>query len=310
MTNINKPNFNDNFNNDDDSSSSSSGEEQEMEKKISLSTIQSPNGKKKNNNNNNNNEVVDITTTTTTTATPSATPLGLSPASSPKLTSLKATVTVTEAMSASEMQRMAAEQFRRENGWTPKEMRFRTKMCSFFYYTRFCQKGARCNFSHEFKPGMEVPVPPTSIAYHNPKPPQEQLYYPEGTQNVPCKYFFERGLCLKGDACKFSHVIHPAPYPASRDFCPSFFYNPQKASALPPPPPPSAALDKENVCPRNNRKEKKKWSENSCPNTRKLHIVRRAKVDDAMDVIVAVVAAATSSSAASHYEYDGDDEKA
>lgn len=42
---------------------------------------------------------------------------------------------------ANQIQRMAAEQFRRVNGWLPKELMYRTKLCSFYYYTGFCQKG-------------------------------------------------------------------------------------------------------------------------------------------------------------------------
>ena len=42
---------------------------------------------------------------------------------------------------ANQIQRIAAEQFRKVNGWLPKELMYRTKLCSFYYYTGFCQKG-------------------------------------------------------------------------------------------------------------------------------------------------------------------------
>ena len=106
---------------------------------------------------------------------------------------------------ANRIQRLAAEQFRRVNGWLPKELMYRTKLCSFYYYTGYCQKGDRCNFSHEVLPGMEEPPPPPetkimSMKYLDPDGEKSEFY-----RTKPCKFFFERGVCLKGDLCNYSH---------------------------------------------------------------------------------------------------------
>lgn len=63
----------------------------------------------------------------------------------------------------------------------------------------------RCNFSHEVLPGMEEPPPPPetkimSMKYLDPDGEKNEFY-----RTKPCKFFFERGICLKGDLCNYSH---------------------------------------------------------------------------------------------------------
>lgn len=94
-----------------------------------------------------------------------------------------------------ELQLIAAGKFKEANGWVPRELMFRTKMCSFFYHTGQCAKGDRCNFSHAFEPGMEVPPPPL------PKPASNKFEH----RSKPCKFFFIYGHCSKGEDCNFSH---------------------------------------------------------------------------------------------------------
>lgn len=56
--------------------------------------------------------------------------------------------------------------------YSKKDMPFRTKVCSYFYYTGHCQKGEQCNFSHEIAPGMEVPpLPSTTTPWSSASPP-------------------------------------------------------------------------------------------------------------------------------------------
>jgi len=141
---------------------------------------------------------------------------------------------------------------------------YRTKGCWYYFQTGHCQKGERCNFSHDRIPGMEIapPVPSGSVPgmYLQPMPPPPYGYGvppevpmvgsprtmaksnpyvvpssgspPQGaspsSQQVvqpppqptsppnfvavqqlyrtkPCRFFFEKGTCLKGDRCNFSH---------------------------------------------------------------------------------------------------------
>lgn len=94
-----------------------------------------------------------------------------------------------------ELQRIAAEKFKDVNGWVPRELMFRTKMCSFFYHTGKCAKGDRCNFSHTFEPGMEIP----------PVPPKKPEISARELRTKPCKFYFIYGRCSKGEECNFSH---------------------------------------------------------------------------------------------------------
>lgn len=94
-----------------------------------------------------------------------------------------------------ELQKIAAEKFKNVNGWVPRELMFRTKMCSFFYHTGKCAKGDRCNFSHTFEPGMEVPA----------VPPKKNDISEHDLRTKPCKFYFIYGRCSKGDECNFSH---------------------------------------------------------------------------------------------------------
>jgi len=138
---------------------------------------------------------------------------------------------------------------------------YRTKGCWYFFQTGHCQKGDRCNFSHDRIPGMEIapPVPngnmpgmymqpmppygygvppdvapivgsPRTMAKSNPfvvppagtqpqaPPPQQVVQPPQQPtsppnfvavqqlyRTKPCRFFFEKGTCLKGDRCNFSH---------------------------------------------------------------------------------------------------------
>lgn len=52
---------------------------------------------------------------------------------------------------------------------------------------------------------MEEPPPPPetkimSMKYLDPDGEKSEFY-----RTKPCKFFFERGLCLKGDMCNYSH---------------------------------------------------------------------------------------------------------
>lgn len=111
--------------------------------------------------------------------------------------------------------------------FVPKRDKFWTKMCSFMYYTGHCQKEARCNFSHVFMDGMEVPPLPTKINYHNPKP--ERTRYNCDKKSVICEYYV-KGYCMYGSKCKFSHPLPPAMYFASMDFRP--FYPEKKTASV------------------------------------------------------------------------------
>jgi len=151
---------------------------------------------------------------------------------------------------------------------------YRSKGCAFYFQLGRCQKGDKCNFSHEAFPGMEIPPlpiniqqqqqqsssllpisvgnspqigsnvsspsvshravsPPGSHTPHNSSTPrlipnqnqqQQQVRTPPSTntspitttssssgttsstfRTKPCKYYFEKGTCLKGDHCNFSH---------------------------------------------------------------------------------------------------------
>lgn len=112
-------------------------------------------------------------------------------------------------------------------GFVPKKDKFCTKMCSFMYHTGHCQKGVRCNFSHVFMPGMEVPLLPTKIRYHNPKP--ERTRYNCDKKSVICEYYV-KGYCMYGNNCKFSHPLPPVMYFASMDFRP--FYPEKKTVSV------------------------------------------------------------------------------
>lgn len=112
-------------------------------------------------------------------------------------------------------------------GFVPKKDKFCTKMCSFMYHTGHCQKGVRCNFSHVFMPGMEVPPLPTKIRYHNPKP--ERTRYNCDKKSVICEYYV-KGYCMYGNNCKFSHPLPPVMYFASMDFRP--FYPEKKTVSV------------------------------------------------------------------------------
>jgi len=139
----------------------------------------------------------------------------------------------------------------------PSNGNYRTKGCWYFFQTGHCQKGDRCNFSHDRIPGMEIapPVPsgnvyiqpmppygygvppdvpmvgsPRTMTKANPfvvppagtppqtspppqvvQPPQQQTSPPNFVavqqlyRTKPCRFFFEKGTCLKGDRCNFSH---------------------------------------------------------------------------------------------------------
>lgn len=102
-----------------------------------------------------------------------------------------------------------------------RETLYRTKPCAFFFHTGRCQKGAHCNFSHELLPGVEVPPLPTTSAPGAPPialgstpratPPRSPTCAaaaptsPPFFRTKPCRFFFERGACLKGAHCNFSH---------------------------------------------------------------------------------------------------------
>lgn len=103
--------------------------------------------------------------------------------------------------------------------WKSKTSLQGSKMCSFYYHNGYCQKGGNCNFSHEFKEGMEVPPLPMEINYRNPR--ERHQHHPYGSHNVQCKFIL-RGRCLLGSKCKFSHAAPPAMYPISLDFRPFF----------------------------------------------------------------------------------------
>jgi len=148
---------------------------------------------------------------------------------------------------------------------------YRTKGCWYFFQTGHCQKGERCNFSHDRVPGMEIPPPgpsgnvpgmylqpmppygygvppdvpmvgsPRTMAKSNPfvvPPAGAQQQAPQSQQVVqpppqptsppnfvavqqlyrtkPCRFFFEKGTCLKGDRCNFSHdPVYAAAYAAN-----------------------------------------------------------------------------------------------
>lgn len=122
---------------------------------------------------------------------------------------------------------------------------YRTKPCAYYFHTGHCQKGDRCNFSHELLPGMEIPplpanapspaaVPialgstPLATTPRSPAGPTtaaaaaaaaslspRRAHHADGElppaaqqpffRTKPCRFFFERGACLKGDHCNFSH---------------------------------------------------------------------------------------------------------
>jgi len=153
----------------------------------------------------------------------------------------------------------------------PTNGNYRTKGCWYFFQTGHCQKGDRCNFSHDRIPGMEIapPVPSGNVPsmYLQPMPPYGYgvppdvpmvgsprtmakstpfVVPPAGTQpqapapqqvvqppqqptsppnfvavqqlyrTKPCRFFFEKGTCLKGDRCNFSHdPVYAAQYAAA-----------------------------------------------------------------------------------------------
>ena len=121
---------------------------------------------------------------------------------------------------------------------------YRTKPCAYYFHTGHCQKGDRCNFSHELLPGMEVPPLPanapspagrpialgstplattprspagtaTGTCAAAASPPPRRPHHADAElppaaaqpffRTKPCRFFFEKGACLKGDHCNFSH---------------------------------------------------------------------------------------------------------
>lgn len=143
-----------------------------------------------------------------------------SPSSSPLLSSTPLLASTPFMKSPSSSSFYDAKKNGKTSSFVPIHEKFKTKMCSFYYYTGRCQKGDNCNFSHVFREGMEVPLLPTNINYRNEKP--LRVKYEGGTHIVPCYYFFKRGFCLKGANCEFSHGLKAAQYDYSPDFRPFF----------------------------------------------------------------------------------------
>ena len=129
------------------------------------------------------------------------------------------------------------------------DSQYRSKPCAYYFHTGHCQKGDRCNFSHELLPGVEIPPLPTNSSSHVPisvgstppmvayghrgaglharppvvPPPQSQKSSGSSSgggggssspghgsaaqvyRSKPCRFFFEKHQCLKGDRCNFSH---------------------------------------------------------------------------------------------------------
>ena len=78
-------------------------------------------------------------------------------------------------------------------------------MLSDCLYLCVCARRDRCNFSHEILPGMEEPPPPPETKILSMRLMDINGEKNEFYRTKPCKFFFERGMCLKGDLCNYSH---------------------------------------------------------------------------------------------------------
>jgi len=92
--------------------------------------------------------------------------------------------------------------------WLPKESLYRVKPCSYFFHTGHCSKGDACNFSHEVRPDMIPPPPPPALKRAPGMSPTGYVPVEMLLKTKPCKFFFARGWCLKGEHCNFSHDLH------------------------------------------------------------------------------------------------------
>lgn len=92
--------------------------------------------------------------------------------------------------------------------WLPKETLYRVKPCSYFFHTGHCSKGDACNFSHEMRSDMIPPPPPPALKRAPGMSPTGYVPVEMLLKTKPCKFFFARGWCLKGEHCNFSHDLH------------------------------------------------------------------------------------------------------